>query len=46
MTKASSARPEVEQGNLLDIYNDNTVFAVDYTEFGKLENPKIGTSLN
>ena len=37
-------RPEMEQGNILDIYNDNTFFAVDDVEFSKLENPKIGTS--
>jgi putative ABC transport system permease protein len=34
----------MEQGNILDIYNDNTFFAVDDVEFSKLENPKIGTS--
>jgi putative ABC transport system permease protein len=37
-------RPEVEQGNILDIYNDNTFFAVNDAEFSKLGNPKIGTS--
>jgi putative ABC transport system permease protein len=37
-------RPELEQGNIQDIYNDNTFFAVDDVEFSKLENPKIGTS--
>ena len=37
-------RPEIEQGNILDIYNDNTFFAVDDAEFAKLGNPKIGTS--
>ncbi len=37
-------RPEIEQGNILDIYNDNTVFAVDDAEFPKLGNPKVGTS--
>ena len=26
-------RPEMEQGNILDIYNDNTFFAVDDVEF-------------
>ena len=37
-------RPEIEQGNILDIYDDNTFFAVNDAEFSKLENPKIGTS--
>jgi len=37
-------RPELEQGNIQEIYNDNTFFAVDDAEFSKLENPKIGTS--
>jgi putative ABC transport system permease protein len=37
-------RPELEQGNIMDIYNDNTFFVVDDAEFSKLENPKIGTS--
>jgi putative ABC transport system permease protein len=37
-------RPELEQGNIQEIYNDNTFFAVDDAEFEKLENPKIGTS--
>jgi putative ABC transport system permease protein len=37
-------RPELEQGNIQAIYNDNTFFAVDDAEFSKLENPKIGTS--
>jgi putative ABC transport system permease protein len=37
-------RPELEQGNIMDIYNDNTFFVVDDVEFSKLENPKIGTS--
>jgi putative ABC transport system permease protein len=37
-------RPEMEQGNILDIYNDGTFFAVDDAEFPKLENPKIGTT--
>jgi putative ABC transport system permease protein len=37
-------RPEIEKGNIQDIYNDNTFFAVDDAEFSKLENPKIGTS--
>jgi len=37
-------RPEIEQGNIQAIYNDNTFFAVDDAEFSKLENPKIGTT--
>ncbi|MFY9925882.1 MAG: ABC transporter permease [Opitutaceae bacterium] len=37
-------RPEIEQGKIEDIYNDNTFFAVDDAEFPKLENPKIGTT--
>ena len=37
-------RPELEQGSILDIYNDNTFLAVDDAEFPKLENAKIGTS--
>ena len=37
-------RPEIEQGNILDIYDDNTFFAVNDAEFSKLKNPKIGTS--
>jgi putative ABC transport system permease protein len=37
-------RPEIEQGHIQEIYNDNTFFAVDDPEFSKLENPKIGTS--
>ena len=37
-------RPELEQGNIQDIYADNTFFVVDDAEFSKLENPKIGTS--
>jgi putative ABC transport system permease protein len=37
-------RPELEQGNIQDIYDDNTFFAVDDAEFAKLQNPKVGTS--
>jgi putative ABC transport system permease protein len=37
-------RPEIDQGDIHDIYADNTFFAVDDAEFAKLENPKIGTS--
>jgi len=37
-------RPEIEQGNIQDIYADNSFLVVDDAEFSKLENPKIGTS--
>jgi putative ABC transport system permease protein len=37
-------RPELEQGNIQDIYADNSFFVVDDAEFSKLENPKIGTT--
>ena len=37
-------RPELEQGNIQDIYADNSFLVVNDAEFGKLENPKIGTS--
>jgi putative ABC transport system permease protein len=37
-------RPEIEQGNIQDIYADNAFLVVDDAEFSKLENPKIGTS--
>ena len=37
-------RPEIEQGNIQDIYTDNTFLVVDDAEFSKLENPKIGSS--
>ena len=37
-------RPEIEQGKIEDIYADNSFFVVDDAEFGKLENPKIGTA--
>jgi len=37
-------RPELEQGNIQDIYADNTFFVVDDPEIGKLGNPKIGTT--
>jgi putative ABC transport system permease protein len=36
-------RPEVEQGKIEDIYADNSFFVVDDAEFGKLENPRVGT---
>ena len=37
-------RPELEQGNIEDIYADNSFFAVNDAEIDKLEHPKIGTS--
>jgi putative ABC transport system permease protein len=37
-------RPELEQGNIQDIYGDNAFLVVDDAEFSKLENPKIGTT--
>jgi putative ABC transport system permease protein len=37
-------RPELEHGNIRDIYADNTFLVVDDAEFSKLENPAIGTS--
>ena len=37
-------RPELEQGNIQDIYADNTFIVVNDAEFAKLEHPKIGTS--
>ncbi len=37
-------RPELEQGNIQDIYADNTFFVVDDAEFSKLGNPRIGTT--
>jgi putative ABC transport system permease protein len=37
-------RPEIEQGNIQDIYADNAFLVVNDAEFSKLENPKIGTS--
>jgi putative ABC transport system permease protein len=36
-------RPELEQGNIQDIYADNSFLVVNDAEFSKLENPKIGT---
>jgi len=32
-------RPELEQGNIQDIYADNTFFVVDDAEFSKLGKP-------
>jgi putative ABC transport system permease protein len=37
-------RPALEQGNILDIYADNTFFVVDDPEISKLGDPKIGTT--
>ena len=37
-------RPELLQGNIQDIYADNSFLVVNDAEFSKLENPKIGTS--
>lgn len=37
-------RPELEQGNIQDIYAENSFIVVDDAEFSKLEHPKIGTS--
>jgi putative ABC transport system permease protein len=37
-------RPALEQGNIQDIYADNSFVVVNDAEFAKLEDPKIGTS--
>jgi len=37
-------RPELLQGNIQDIYADNSFLVVNDAEFSKLENPKIGTT--
>ena len=37
-------RPELEQGNILDLYADNSFVVVKDVEFPKLQNPKIGTT--
>ena len=37
-------RPEMERGNIEDIYADNAFIAVRDVEFSKLENPDIGSS--
>jgi putative ABC transport system permease protein len=37
-------RPDLEQGNIQDIYADNTFLVVDDAEFSKLENPAIGVT--
>jgi len=36
-------RPEMEQGNIEDIYSDNAFVVVDDPEYSKLGSPKIGT---
>ena len=35
-------RPELEQGNIQDIYGDNAFIVVDDSEYSKLGSPKIG----
>jgi putative ABC transport system permease protein len=37
-------RPELEQGNIQDIYADNSFVVVNDAEFSKLESPKIGAT--
>jgi putative ABC transport system permease protein len=37
-------RPELEQGNIQDIYADNAFMVVDDAEFPKLLNPRIGST--
>jgi len=37
-------RPEMQQGNILDIYADDAFVVVNDSEFAKLENPKVGTT--
>ncbi|MFM0593687.1 MULTISPECIES: ABC transporter permease [Paraburkholderia] len=37
-------RPNMKQGNILDIYADDAFMVVKDSEFSKLENPKIGTT--
>ena len=37
-------RPELEKGNILDIFADNSFIVVDDVEFPKLGNPKIGST--
>ena len=37
-------RPELEQGQIEDIYANNSFLVVNDSEFTKLESPKIGTS--
>ena len=35
-------RPDLEQGNIQDVFADNSFIVVNDVEFSKLENPKIG----
>ncbi|AKN65877.1 FtsX-like permease family protein [Herbaspirillum seropedicae] len=37
-------RPELEQGQLQDIYADDSFFVVNDAEYGKLENPALGST--
>ncbi len=37
-------RPELQKGNIQDIYADNAFLVVNDAEFSKLEKPKIGTT--
>jgi putative ABC transport system permease protein len=37
-------RPELEQGNIQDIYADNSFLVIDDAEIGKLEDPRVGTT--
>jgi putative ABC transport system permease protein len=37
-------RPELEKGDIHDLYNDDSYVVVDDTEFSKLENPQIGST--
>ena len=37
-------RPEMQQGNILDIYADDAFVVVNDSEFAKLENPRVGTT--
>ena len=37
-------RPEMQQGNILDIYADDAFLVVNDSEFAKLENPRVGTT--
>ena len=38
-------RPALEQGNIQDLYADNGFVVVHDAEYGKLDNPKLGTEL-
>ncbi len=37
-------RPQLEKGNIVDLFTENSFVAVDDTEFPKLGNPTIGTT--